>query len=517
MRFACLHVPGFLLQVHARAMPGLQGTAFAVLSAVEHQVPRLVACSRPARDAGLRPGMTATQARAVASEVRLVDGAPAAYVAAMQALGEAALALSVTVDIDTQGSVFARVPPARDKDRAAAWGEKLVEAAARVGFQGRVGIAGDRFTAWAATQVVPRARVRVVPAGGSAELLAPLGLELLPLDDGVRHMLQLLGVRTLGDFAALPPPSVGRRWAQDSVDAQALARGEDRTPLRAFHPSEPVREAIELDAPVHELEPLAFVLRPLAERAVARLSGRARAVARLMVRLAGEGRSTEVSIAPTQPTTSTRTLVDLARAHLAERTLEHPVVAVELVVVEEGEAAPGTLELFPRHLQGEADAPDPAAVDLAVARLRAAFGAEAVHGTHLVDRHRPEAAFEPVAFTLEAAPRSRKKRSPPRPRVLPLLTYRSGGSALRLVEPPASVDAEGAVGDDPPRPPVAVAIGGRRRRVAAAHGPTRLEGEWWTDTPLARDYFEVETDDGGHYWLYRDHADGRFYLHGVFD
>jgi protein ImuB len=514
MRTACLHVPGFLLQAHARALPGLQGTAFAVLSCVEHQVPRLVACSRRAREAGLRAGLTATQARAVASDVRLLDGDPAAYAAAMQALGEAALALSVTVDIETQGSVFARVPPGPGK--AGAWGEKLLDAAARVGFQGRVGIADDRFTSWAATQVVPRARVRVVPAGGSAALLAPLGLELLPLDADVRHMLELLGVRTLGDFAALPPPSVGRRWAQDSVDAQALARGEDRTPLRAFHPREPVREAIELDAPVVELEPLAFVLRPLAERAVARLSGRGRAVARLAVRLSGEGKTTEVLVAPTQPTTSTRTLVDLARTHLAERTLEHPVAAVEMIVVEEGDAAPGTLELFPRH----GEAPDPAAVDLAVARLRAVFGAEAVHGTRLVERHRPEAAYEPVAFALEA-PAPRKKRRPA-PRVVPMLTYRSGATALRLVEPPASVDAEVEVDadtqrEDPPRPPVAVAIGGRKRRVAAAHGPTRLEGEWWTESPLQRDYFEVETDDGGHYWLYRDHADGRFYLHGVFD
>ncbi len=98
-----------------------------------------------------------------------------------------------------------------------------------------------------------------------------------------------------------------------------------------------------------------------------------------------------------------------------------------------------------------------------------------------------------------------------------MLTYRTGNTALRLVEPPASVESEGALDADPPRPPIAVAIDGRRRRVASAHGPTRLEGEWWTEAPMARDYFEVETEDGGHYWLYRDRADGRFYLHGVFD
>ena len=77
---------------------------------------------------------------------------------------------------------------------------------------------------------------------------------------------------------------------------------------------------------------------------------------------------------------------------------------------------------------------------------------------------------------------------------------------VRLLEPPVAVETEG----DPPRTV-------DRKAVTAASGPMRLQGEWWTDDPLARDYFEVATQDGGHYWLYRDHSDGRFYLHGVFD
>lgn len=514
MRFACLHVPGFVVQVHARTTPSLIGTAFAVVSAGENEVPRITACSRRAREHGLKVGLTATQARAVSSQVTLIDAAPRAYAQAMQALGEAALGLSVTVDIQTPGAVFARVPPGAGK--AQPWAEKLVATAALVGFQARAGIADDRFTAWAATQALPRVRERVVPQGGSAAFLAPLPLELLPLDVDVRRMLTLLGIKTLGDYAALPSPSVGRRFAVESTDAQALARGQDRTPLVAYRPVEPVCETLELDGAVTELEPLAFVIRPLAERALARLSGRGSAVARLALRLSGDGKQTEVLVAPAQPSTSARALADLSRAHLAERTLDHPVTSIELIVLEEGEATSGTLDLFPR----PHDAVDPMAVDLAVARLRAAFGADAVHGTRLVDRHRPEAAFEDIAFTpgrLDLARRKRRgatKKEPPR--VIPMVA-RGGADALRLIEPPASVEADVVDGEDPPRPPRSVAIAGKRRRVASARGPTRLEGEWWTETPMARDYFEVDTEDGGRYWVYRDHADGRFYLHGVFD
>jgi len=541
MRIACLYLPGFVIQVHVRSAPHLMGTAFAVVAIGDRDVPRIRAASRHALEAGVRPGMTVTQARAVAAGAKLIDAAPEAYRQARHALGELALGLSVTVDIGDEGAVYALLPPGAS---GAAFCDKLVGAAARLGFQARAAVADDRFTAWAATQARRDERVQVVPVGGSARYLAPLGLELLGafIDVDVRKTLGLLGVRTLGDFAALPPPSVGRRWARGAVDAQTLARGLDPRPLQPFMPAEPIRESVELEADVVELEPLAFVMRPLFERAITRLVGRARAVARAALRLRGEGRTTELTVAPSQPTTSARILVDLSRAHLAERRLEHPVKTLEIEVLADGEAVSEALELFPRSVE----AVDPAQVDLAVARLAAAFGSEAVFGAELADRYRPEAAWTKRPFAPPQAPAFHKRDSAslrpfhktdsaslrpfhktdsaslrPRPgrrkeppRIVPEVA-RGGDSVLRLVTPPTAVEVEGA--DDPLCPPRAVALGGVRHAVAQASGPTRLEGEWWTDSPLARDYFEVATDDGGRYWLYRDHADGRFYLHGVFD
>jgi protein ImuB len=314
----------------------------------------------------------------------------------------------------------------------------------------------------------------------------------------------------MGDFAALPPPSVGRRWAAGGVDAQALAQGQDRTPLCAFVPVEPIAEEQELEAEVTELEPLAFVLRPLFERARAGLGGRGRAAARTAVRLRGRDLTTEVVVAPSVPTTSSRTLIDLARAHLAEKRLEHAVTKVVVVVLEEGEAQPQELELWRK----EDETPDAAAVDVAVARLRAAFGPDAAYGTELRDEHRPEASYAKVPFALKRGPRAsglRPRAADPDPEARGLRPEALG--PLRLLQPPPKIEAE----EDPQHAPRAIRVGGAQHRVVQAQGPLRLEGEWWTDEPLGRDYFEVETDDGAHYWLFRDHADGGFYLHGVFD
>jgi protein ImuB len=335
-RIACLYLPGFRLQVHVARAPHLQGTAFAVANGARVEV-----CSRRALEAGVQVGMAAARARAVAPELQIVDAAPDAYAEAMHALGEAALGVSATVDVDEPGLVYALAGGGLAAGRLAA-------AAARLGLHGRVGVADDRFTAWAATQTRPRARVRVVPAGGSARFLAPLGLDLLGawIDADVRRMLGVLGVRTLGDYAALPRPSVARRGAGGAASAQALACGHDATPLHAFVPRARARETVELEAAIRELEPLAFVLRPLIERTLVRLSGRGRAVARMALRLRDGGQTTELAVEPQAPTESARALLDLARAGLAERGLGHPVRTVEVEVLAEGEPPPAALELF---------------------------------------------------------------------------------------------------------------------------------------------------------------------------
>src|SRR5262245_24981127 len=158
MRMACLYLPGFPLQVAARGAADLVGGAVAVVA------PRVVACSRQALAAGVRPRMTAAEARALG--VRVVEGDRVKEAALMAGRADVLLGVSPMIDVAEPGVAFALVPPG---ERAARFGEQMVRAAAAVGLAGRVGIADDRFTAWAATQAHPRPlRVRTVPVGGSA-------------------------------------------------------------------------------------------------------------------------------------------------------------------------------------------------------------------------------------------------------------------------------------------------------------------------------------------------------------
>lgn len=229
MRIACIHLPGFPLQVEVRQRPALVGQPVAVLSPPPR--PLVACCSRAAHDAGIRAGMPPLAARALSPELVAIEPAEASWREALVDLAGELAALSPAVEVSSAGwSILLEVPAGRKSvDMARA----LLAAVEGAGYRARIGIAGDRFTARAAARFGGGETVTIVRRGQSAAFLAPLSIELLPLQPEVRAMLWAAGVRTLGQFAALPPPSVDRPCA---VDYRELARGNGPSELTPFRP-----------------------------------------------------------------------------------------------------------------------------------------------------------------------------------------------------------------------------------------------------------------------------------------
>ena len=295
MRIACLHVPQFALQCVTRCDPGLlrERPAVAVVVPQQRHAPIVTACSRAAWALGVRPGMPAAAAHALSPELIVAPADAASERELVRALADVLLALSPVVDVgrrvgacDTHLALYAEVP---SKMRGSSFGERVLERLAAFGITARVGIADDRFTAWVAAISEHDAdgeggSITSVPRGGSAAFLAPRSLSLLALTPEVQHMLESLGVSTLGEFAALPAPShaVVRPF---EADYRALARGESGHALRPYAPEAPIREEVALRHGTSA--PAAVAL--LAERVSLRLTGRARGAARIEVMASGEG------------------------------------------------------------------------------------------------------------------------------------------------------------------------------------------------------------------------------------
>ena len=117
-----------------------------------------------------------------------------------------------------------------------------------LGRSARMGAGPSRFCAYsAALQARPR-RAPVVIDRDPARFLAPLPATLLrsrPELQGLPDVLERLGIRTLGELAALPSRAVAERFGHPGLLALDLARGRD-TPLEPRRPPEPVSERIEL-------------------------------------------------------------------------------------------------------------------------------------------------------------------------------------------------------------------------------------------------------------------------------
>jgi protein ImuB len=173
--------------------------------------------------------------------------------------------------------------PARYFGGEQALAEKIIAAVADLGLQPKVGVADGLFAARLAAQG-PR-QVTVIPPGGSAEFLARHPVNVLE-DQDLAGLLTRLGLRTLGDLAALPFGDVAGRFGATGEAAHRLASGQGRTPLAARPPAEDLSVAQEFDPPEALAEPVVFAAKALAERMHEGLAARGLTCVRVQVRAA---------------------------------------------------------------------------------------------------------------------------------------------------------------------------------------------------------------------------------------
>lgn len=401
--------------------------------------------------------------------------------------------------------------------------------AADRGLRVRLAIAGTRTAA--RLLVHHRAGVTVIEAGTEARVLAPLPLPLLrtlrkngsaPNDSNAANdsndlllTLHRWGLRTLGEFAALPPADVAARLGQDGTRWQRLAAGEDPLPLVPSVPEERFEQALDLEWPIDGLEPLSFVLGRLMEPLERHLEQRDRGAAVLHVRLElvkrGDGTRPvhERTLQLPTPVRDARTLRTLALLDLESHP---PAAAIDRVVVAV-EPTPGRIvqySLLTRPL------PSPEQLSTLMARLHALMGEGRCGAPAVVDTWHPGAcAMRPFAPRDVAA-----TNHDPQPcaAATPWLAPRDTPvTALRRfrLPVPARVHVEGG------RPARVTTdrrglSGGRVEQWA---GPWRTSGAWWQDQgrPWDHDEWDVTLNDGATYRVFRERDSGHWFLEGIID
>ncbi len=245
----CILLPRFELVVAAGGRTELLGVPVAI--APEPGSQQIGAVSAAAEAFGVSPGMRLGEALARCQRLTLIPPDPAGVqerweqmLIALESIGAAVEPLRPgLVCFDARGLLRLHV------------GIEAVLAAARRALDApaRFGVAPTRFAALAAATRA-RARQPLILTGDSRqtrEFLAPMPVELLdefahPVDlTMLPEALQRLGIRTLGELAALPRAAVADRFGRPGLHAQRLALGGDM-PLRPREAGEIVRESLEL-------------------------------------------------------------------------------------------------------------------------------------------------------------------------------------------------------------------------------------------------------------------------------
>jgi protein ImuB len=189
--------------------------------------------------------------------------------------------------------------PARYFSGETALAGRIIAAVAELGVQARVGAADGLFAARLAARGTgpPGARrVLVIPPGRTAEFLAREPVSALAdqdlADRDLVALLTRLGLRTLGDLAALPAGDVAGRFGAAGEAAHRLARGLGSRPLAVRPPAEDLSVAQEFDPPESLAEPVVFAAKALAERMHEGLTARGLACVRVQVRvICADGRA----------------------------------------------------------------------------------------------------------------------------------------------------------------------------------------------------------------------------------
>ncbi len=541
-----VHLPAFRIE-----RCGYDPREPVVLVEFARSTDRVLAFTPPVARAGVAAGMALAEARALCPTLRVERRTPPSERSDLESLRDALLRFAPAVSAVLPDALFLDVE-AGQLPEVRRWLEGL-------GHTVRLVWGPEPWAALVLARHTPHDLV-VHNAGEVARALAPLGVAALGLEADVLESLSGAGVRTIGQYAALPGAALAGRYGPEARRLWQVARGEasaaaaaaglgDRAAAaaatsasararavergQAALPAAPHDDPVyttELDEGVVELEAVLFVLHGLCRDVAEYLERAGAAAARVQVRLRFEEGEMVLPVRTGQLVRGADRLFRQLKARLERVQLAAPVVAVSLSLLQIAPWRAAQSGLFDR-----VGAAEPL-LEL-VARLQDTLGVEAVFRPALADEWRPEAGWVPVppgeALPVALSPKKADPALVHEPDAPAWSGHYPDGKLPREAPTPAH-RARPALLLPAPRP-VRVAVGpsGRPRALLLDRdtapirdltGPERLAGEWWKPrTGYERDYWCASLADGRGAWLYSERLAGegsslqRWFLHGWLD
>ena len=275
VRIAFVSIPRFPCAVEVHRQPRLRRQPLIVGDA--EQPKRVFDCSESAREQGVRHDMTIRQALSRCPEAEIVPPDPVLYRTTWETVMAALNQVSPEVEDEELGRAYVNVEGLeghyRTDDALAAYLIKTVLDAS--GLEARLGMGNGKFPAFAAATTCGTRECRAVPAGSEREFLAPLSIQMLPVESGVVSRLNLLGLEWIGDVAGLTVPELIGQFGFAGERLWELANGIDDEPLQPRKLPETLKATAMLESSVAGIDVMIAITGQLLSRMKPSLAGRA--------------------------------------------------------------------------------------------------------------------------------------------------------------------------------------------------------------------------------------------------
>ena len=442
--------------------------------------------------------MALAQAQALVPNLHIVEAVPDEDEASLRELARWAIGYSPVVALDPPEGLWIDI--AGVAHLFGSEEELLADLTSRLTRQGVAAKAAVADVPGAAWAVVRYGAGGVVPTGRTVDAVATLSIRALRIAADKLTALHRLGIERVGQLAAMPRAPLVRRFGRDVALRLDQALGHAFEPITPLIPKETPTASRAFAEPIGRLEDLKTVVLRLAKELCRQLERRGEGVRRLDLLVQRvDQKSACLRVGTAKANRDAAHLTKLFDECL--QTID-PGFGIEEIVLVASKVEPLVDAQVQARGLGEEDAGE-ADIGQLVDRLGARIGMKKVY------RLAPVQSLVPERMT-----RKMPALAPPTGSVWPENLPRP----TRLLDPPEPVVATALLPDHPP----AVFVWRKvRHKVVKADGPERITPEWWSGAKgsFARDYYRVETEQGGRYSIFRDAPTaegGRWWMHGFF-
>ena len=494
--FATFQLPAFHLQCALRDDPdGDAPIPTAILepsaNASERNKARIIQLSPEAIQQGVELHMTATQGLARCAELLLLDRD---LQAENEAQGELlTCAGNFTSDFESTAPGTATLDLAGNLLEPESLANQAISWLAAAHLISSIGIANNPDLAHLAAGTTPGGSYQLIPDDPKKiqKFLGPLPVQTITTSADLSHTLQLWGIHSLGELAALQRSEITSRLGPGAATLYDRATGKQRRLLKLHRPPSSFTTTTHLEHDIASVDPLLFYIRRMLETIAARLAATYLVAAELTLHLTFANKTTHVRhFRIPEPSRDVDLLLGLLHTHLENFTTKSPVNAL---TIEAQPARPGRhqFDLFVSGLR------DPNRFAETLARLEALLGEGRLGTPEPIATHRPD------AFTLHPFVEHTHTSDPP-------TVKKRIGLPLRRFRPP--IQAQVTLNKHRPTAIQSEKISGQ---ITHNYGPYLVSSDWWEQRiRWQRQEWDIQLRDGTTYLLTNQKED--WHLEGTY-